>query len=153
MQTIESRDIDKSSWPPGIWHDEPDKIQWPDEATGYACLMVRHPRYGHWCGYVGVPAGHPFHGDDPLEEVAPSNAVECHHGLNYGSACAGIVCHVRDAGDPEVWWLGFDCAHFEDRSPGTDMPPFEWEIYRDVSYVKAECANIAAQCAAAEVTT
>ena len=46
--------------PPGPWDNEPDKIQWVDETTGLDCLMVRN-WWGSWCGYVGVPEGHPLY--------------------------------------------------------------------------------------------
>lgn len=48
MDTREYRTIDKSD---GEWKDEPDKIQWQDEATGFPCLIVRGPS-GALCGYV-----------------------------------------------------------------------------------------------------
>ena len=54
--------LDKTTWGPGQWQDEPDKVQWADEATGLPCLAVRHPELGNWCGYVGVPEGHPLFG-------------------------------------------------------------------------------------------
>ena len=53
--------MDKASWGPGPWQDEPDKEQFADEVTGYACLIKRNPA-GALCGYVGVPEGHPWHG-------------------------------------------------------------------------------------------
>jgi hypothetical protein len=60
MKTIEYRTLDKSEWLVGPWLDEPDKIQWPDAATGLPCLMVRGP-LGSWCGYVGVAEAHPLY--------------------------------------------------------------------------------------------
>jgi len=53
--------IDRSKWPSpeGRWSGEPDKVQWEDSETGFTCLAVRHPNFGHWCGYVGLPVGNP----------------------------------------------------------------------------------------------
>lgn len=62
MQRIEYHTADKSTWGEGPWQDEPDKVQWQDEETGYPCLIVRNPHMGFLCGYVGVPPGHPAHG-------------------------------------------------------------------------------------------
>ena len=45
--------MDKTGWGPGEWTDEPDKLQWVDEATGFDCLIVRNS-LGALCGYVGV---------------------------------------------------------------------------------------------------
>lgn len=63
VETREWRYEDKASWPSGPWQDEPDKLQWQDEATGLACLVVRGPM-GALCGYVGVPESHPWFGKD-----------------------------------------------------------------------------------------
>lgn len=51
--------VDKSDWPTGEWHQEPDKAQWIDQATGLDCLIVRGP-FGALCGYVGVPQSSPY---------------------------------------------------------------------------------------------
>lgn len=61
MKTIEYRTKDRSEWGAGPWSNEPDKVQWQDEATGLPCLMVRN-HSGAWCGYVGVAEGHPLYG-------------------------------------------------------------------------------------------
>ncbi len=51
-------EIKKSQWGKGLWQDEPDELQWVDEATGLTCLILRNP-VGAFCGYVGVPETHP----------------------------------------------------------------------------------------------
>lgn len=61
MEKIEYRTMDKSKWGHGPWHQEPDKVQWKDEATGLPCLVVRN-HGGAWCGYAGVSEGHPLFG-------------------------------------------------------------------------------------------
>lgn len=146
--------VDKSEWPRGPWDHEPDKVQWVDDATGFDCLAVRHPRSGHWCGYVGVPPEHPVHGvDESYVEVPGEYGPDVHGGLTFASLCqegddeARGVCHVPLPGRPDaVWWLGFDCAHSGDRSPGHrrhgDDP---YEAYRTLGYVRAECSKLAAQ--------
>lgn len=68
MEAMEWRTADKSTWGPGSWHDEPDKAQWTDEATGLPCLIVRN-HSGSLCGYVGVPETHPWHGKGYSDEV------------------------------------------------------------------------------------
>ena len=150
---------EKAEWGPGPWQDEPDKEQWADEATGFACLIKRN-RLGALCGYVGIPEGHPWHGKD-YDEVP----AEAHGGLTYASLCqegpeGETICHVPAPGKPEpLWWLGFDCAHAWDLSPGLDAMHKErgWsyaeigETYKTVAYVKAECAQLAGQAAAVAV--
>jgi hypothetical protein len=152
--------IDKASWGPGPWQDEPDKEQWADEATGYACLIKRN-RFGALCGYVGVPEGHPWHGRDfsELDET-----VDVHGGLTYADSCQEgpedkTICHVPGPGEPEpLWWFGFDCHHAwdigpamkaRDRERGDDLD-FPGSTYKTVAYVKAECASLAKQAAEAD---
>lgn len=47
---------------PGPWQDEPDGEAWTDEATGYLCIARRSEFSGGLCGYVAIPAGHPWYG-------------------------------------------------------------------------------------------
>ena len=78
----EYRFLDKKTWGPGPWQDEPDKVQWIDKATDLDCLMVRGPS-GSWCGYVGVIDGHPLfetaYNDDRFYEL------DCHGGVTFSA--------------------------------------------------------------------
>jgi hypothetical protein len=127
-----------------VWDGEGDKEQWVDAETGLDCLMVRS-RYGNWCGYVGIPEGHRYFGMDYNElEFA------VHGGLSYSDFCFEHICHVPEEGRPErVWWLGFDCGHCFDFSPywAMDMKLYRIQArsYKDVDFVKAECARLAGQ--------
>lgn len=160
MERIEYRDVvDKTTWPRGEWDNEPDKIQWQDEATGMPCIIRRHPNGGFLCGYVGVPDSHPWHGRAYNESPdGPDSIIETHYGLTYSDPCDPAeadygICHKPGEGEPDhVWWFGFDCAHYLDMSPGyrsllkgSGLPPIESEIYRNVEYVAEECRNLAKQ--------
>ena len=149
---------EKTGWGPGPWQDEPDKEQWPDEATGLPCLIKRN-HFGSLCGYVGVSEGHPWFGKDYSDVPA-----EVHGGLTFADSCqegdeARTICHVPGPGEPDrVWWLGFDCGHAWDIAPAMDARGCErgWSpirmpdtTYKTVGYVKAECARLAAQVAEA----
>lgn len=93
MQTREYRTQDKSSWGPGPWQDEPDKVQWRDEATGLPCLAVRN-HMGNWCGYVGVDQSHPWHGkgyDDPVGECTSECTVSEDYTSHYSHSISGII--------------------------------------------------------------
>lgn len=148
--------IDKSTWGPGSWQEEPDKIQWRDRATGLPCLVVRAPG-GHWCGYVGVPPGHSaFEKDyDAVESLLPpceeEGHLSVHGGLTYAGHCdegpeETSICHVPEEGELDhVWWLGFDCAHSGDFSPRNHTRLVERERYRDLAYVRAETGALARQ--------
>lgn len=148
--------------PPGPWDAEPDKAQWVDEATGLDCLVHRN-HFGALCGYVGVPPNHPWHGVDygaiPLER-------QPHGGLTFSNFCqesedeAMGICHIPEPGRPDgVWWLGFDCGHAFDLSPGFNarllLVDPEWandaaaieasQTYRTFEYVQAEVRALAKQ--------
>lgn len=151
--------VDKMSWGPGPWQDEPDKLQWTDEETGIACLVVRGPA-GALCGYVGVPDGHPWHGMHFSDVDA---GEDIHRELSYSHECQGdpngeTVCHVAGDGEPDtLWWLGFHCSYAHDLSPALfaiekDKNPLladslarlrESQTYVPIAYVQAQCAVLA----------
>jgi hypothetical protein len=147
MQIIEYRTMDKSSWPVGPWQDEPDKKQWPDQATGLPCLIVRNS-LGALCGYVGVAEGHPL-----FEKHYDETDLECHGGPTFSSFChpgaeESNICHRPDPGEPDhVWWFGFDCAHCDDLIPNMRTRVFRGDVYRDFRYVEAQCVKLAGQLA------
>ena len=150
--------MDKASWGPGPWQDEPDKEQFADEATGLPCLIRRSDLSGSLCGYVGVSEGHPWFGKDPFGIKA-----DAHGGLNYADFCqegdeAQTICHVPGPGEPDrVYWLGFDCGHAWDIQPALEAREMirGWapirmpgSSYKTVAYVKAACARLAELAAA-----
>jgi hypothetical protein len=168
--------VDKSEWCDGPWQDEPDKIQWKDAATGLPCLVKRGPM-GVWCGYVGVPPGHPAYGQDYNNVRVPGGDEDgwpdVHGGLTYADHCAegpeeSSICHVPEPGEPDhVWWLGFDCGHSGDISPRMEADRRKryeetgdplwapdryspWpESYKTLDYARREVTKLASQLAAA----
>lgn len=147
MKTIIETTVDKSSWPAGEWHNEPDKKQWLDETTGLPCLMVRQPELGHWCGYVGVSKGHPW-----FEKDYDDVPADVHGGLTYANHCAHHICHVVEEGeDDHVWWLGFDCGHCCDLSIYMIKQGYRFReaTYKDMAYVEEQCRKLAQQAKAA----
>lgn len=145
---LEYRTVDKSTWPDGPWKQEPDKVQFTDAATGYPCLIVRGP-VGALCGYVGVPDSHPWHG----RHYSDVNAY-AHGGLTFSDRCAHGddpsrgICHIPQPGESDnVWWFGFDCAHYGDLCPACQT--YGAEHYRDIQFVEQECADLAARIFAA----
>jgi hypothetical protein len=137
--------VDRTGWPTGPWDAEPDRLEWRTKA-GLPGLIKRSPMSGSWCGYVAVPPGHPLHSRD-YDDVN----IAVHGGLTYGGPCRGAICHVPEPGEADnVWWLGFDCGHHLDISPGipgmaktfADLSEVQ---YRDVAYVTAEVEQLAEQ--------
>lgn len=144
-----------SGQPMGRWDLEPNRID--SEYKGYPCLALRNTHMLNWCGYVGVPKGHPFYGKH-YDEVE----VDVHGGLTFAGPCNANICHTPKSGKTDdVWWLGFDCAHAWDLTPFDAMrtiPGLAYlsrserftgermkEHYRDLRYVKEQCHKLTEQ--------
>jgi hypothetical protein len=124
-------------------------------------MALRHDEHGYWCGYVGVPNGHPRYGVDDAGDL------DGHGGVNYAARCSGDICHVPAPGMPDdVWWFGFDCGHCFDLSPGMRARMAEYaanarergapsafelnavdrmEVYRALPYVREVVNGLAEQ--------
>jgi hypothetical protein len=129
------------------WETEPVSLDF--EADGLPCAMLRHDRWGTWCGYVGVcpehplfglPTNHPlklplswFRGRRGLEGTGPMDFfMHALQGKPLDEACAislafqvhGGVNYAHDnvpGREPDGrWWFGFDCGHAGDYAPGAD---------------------------------
>jgi hypothetical protein len=154
METFTYSTVDKSTWGPGPWQDEPDKLQFEDPDTGLPCLIVRSPS-GALCGYVGVTEGHPFYGVD-YSDLPPID-LPVRGGVTFSDFCQeGAeehgICHRPSKGEPDrVWWLGFDFAHGGDCCPAMNakiryaMSHYRCgERYWTVKEVAEECRDLAA---------
>lgn len=149
----------------GPWSGEPDKAAWVDPETGLGCLAHRNAM-GAWCGYVGVPPGHPWHGVGRF--TGPLRQAIAHGGVNF----AGPGRNDSAEGEyglgvgEDLWWVGFDCGHAWDLVPGLlavlhQADPvsyplggrpspglrsiFDHQIYRTFGYVVDEVHRLAAQ--------
>jgi hypothetical protein len=159
-------------WGPGPWDTEPDELTWQDERTGLKCKLRRNSHLGILCGYVGIPPGHvlfgwDYHDDIKLDpkflkgsiddvsvfslftynkeehdnDTVPIDiALKVHGGLSWSDEEEGL------------WWFGFDCGHAWDLSPGLQVfyqrHAFNFhrnQTYRDVNFVKQQCADLAFQ--------
>lgn len=97
------------------WLKEPDRIEF--QYRGYRCLILRNKDItGALCGYVAVPKGHPFYEEtwqrDGDKKVYDLNV---HGGITYAEYHQPI--RHQNEGDDDLWWLGFDCAHYGDLMP------------------------------------
>jgi len=67
-------------------------------------------------------------------------------GLTYADKCAGVICHVPEPGMPDdVWWLGFDTAHYGDVCPLNVRWAQHDETYKNIKYVTDEVKSLAEQ--------
>ena len=134
----------------GPWDNEPDRVEFTH--AGLTCLLLRNSGLGNWCGYVGLPPGHPAYGKK-YDEVP----VSVHGGLTFANECHDHICHVPDKDEPDhLYWLGFDCAHAGDFIPTSDSLlkryPISGETYKGVKYVKKETMRLADQLACLTIT-
>ena len=155
--TREAEMLPKSQWGAGPWQNEVDESRWIDATTGLRCAVIRSEWAGSLSGYVEIT--HPALAVQPRS--LPYFLV--HGGINY----SGIRFEME--GDTR-WYIGFSTSHLTDYAPHmaalirrhaglvdqlvtalTDDGVIRC-FYRDLAYVKAECAHLAAQIADAEWT-
>lgn len=92
--------------PGGPWHAEPDRVELKHGEL--PCLLLRGPG-GAWCGYVGLPADHPWIGIDLFAREGPWNRPDALE-VTYQS----IRPPSHDPPPKTVasaQWIGFSCAH------------------------------------------
>lgn len=108
---------------------------------------VTRNRIGYRCGYVRIPAGHPWHGKD-YGDIDPY--PEVHGGLTF----AEPDTDCGKGGEDNAWWLGFDCAHYGD-DPDPSLPGYRDYLryptgtIKNTSYVAAQCRLLSEQAAEA----
>lgn len=128
------------------WEEEPDRVEFVHK--GFKCLVLRHSTLKHLRGYVALPKEHPYYGChyDNLN-------VDVHGGLTFGKKGDG-----KDW-EPNYWWIGFDCAHAGDYTPGIEemlttagfkkgpkgIKGVFRETYKSIDYVKKEVRKLARQ--------
>ncbi len=159
--------VDKSGWPPGPWHVEPDALSY-ETRDGLPAVAIRTDVIGVWCGYVGVPLDHPwaqlpFRPPPQLPELAalyrdreprreyPDASV--HGGITFAGAATDPIALTVGELAACFYWVGFDCSHAWDVSPGLPalarlarIPSME---YRTLNFVRAEIDRLSEQAAAA----
>ena len=159
------------------------------EHAGYKCVVTFNAM-GHRCGYVGISKNHHLYGKDysdyldikkkdiegkevsgafPFlgalidkdERVRIEAYFTCHGGITY----AGGGEHSSYPIESDLWWFGFDCAHYYDakdlrlayeRFPNyreslamqieyEDRFHIDGSIIRTEEYVADECKKLAEQ--------
>lgn len=127
-------DMNRKHWEPGVWDTEQDEYQWKDGDTGYQCRIVR-TEVGALCGYVAVDPTHPYFKKDYDEP-----------GLKYLEVHGGVTFADNQPGFPtDMWWIGFDCAHYKDYFPAMPTPMRHFSVYRTAAYVREQCQHLALQ--------
>ena len=120
----------------------PNDVLSQGEHAGLEWLTM-HNGLGFRCGYVRLPAGHPWYGmnyDDIPADV--------HGGLTY----AGYDEPCDKPGNDDAYWIGFDCAHSGDGQDPALMAPdayvfpsYHGQTIRDQAYVERQCELLCKQ--------
>jgi len=104
--------------------------------------QVIHNGMGFRCGYVKIPLGHPWYKKD-YNDIE----VDVHGGLTFTES--DVLC--EKSGPDDGWWIGFDCAHADDK-PDPMLPHerdlggfFRDGVVRTQSYVENECRRVCEQ--------
>jgi hypothetical protein len=142
-----------------------------EDGSSYPLRMARN-NFGCWCGYVGLPKGHPCFGlwYDDVHDKYPDLAV--HGGLTYSEGLFSwdlvekkgeerraelnrMIEKRRKEEGTEYWEFGFDCNHFNDIAPlmptypGFEPPELETHgrfiTYKDKNWVIKETERLARQ--------
>lgn len=127
--------------PLGPWNDEPDFAEFVFD--GFPCVLNRN-NMGAWCGYVGVPEGHPWYcvGYDDI-------GADVHGGLTYaeGHVPGTHADSTWEVGgvSQTLWWVGFDCIHSGDLSLSDVQSGSRDGEYRTAGYAKIEVMSLAKQ--------
>ena len=138
----------KATWGTGAWSGEVDLVRWVDKATGLPCVVYRTDM-GSLCGYIGIKETLStmyslFYGLGYEDELL--GEVRVHGGLTFSGKFNNVEEIYKD-----VWWFGFDCAHFMDIVPQlremflSRSGAKEGGTYKDIGYVTSEVESLALQ--------
>lgn len=148
----------------------------------FRCVVI-FVSMGHRCGYVGIPKGNPLYGidynkkfenqellksleDSPIgkrgiiplfcfdgSNISLDVLFDVHGGITYSGGNDNYPIENTD-----LWWIGFDCAHSNDRKDFeslNDYFPDNYEkmlydfdyngVVRTKDYVESECKNLVEQ--------
>lgn len=125
--------INKESWSPGPWHNEPDFEEF--QYQGYQCKIKRNPG-GSLCGYVELPIDHKLSKFEHYWDIP----LEVHGGITFGQTI------VRPATEESFFVIGFDCGHADDLIPGGTHPVVAMiqglsgpgATYKDIEFVRQQ---------------
>jgi len=141
---VKSGLADRKDWGSGPWDGEPDYKYWMSH--GLDCVIARN-HFGSWCGYVGVGYDHPCYNEN-YEDVV-NRGVQVHGGITYSDVSRNDEIRPIPIAGKVVWWIGFDCNHFRDSSPGLPsipgLPKMTGKSYKTMQYIIDQADSLAKQ--------
>ena len=119
--------------------DEPDYLKF--KYKNYLC-EIKRPSLSllHLCGYVTLERDNKLYGKEWFEKEIQN--LEVHGGITFAEP-------TKEG----KWQIGFDCAHYDDVVPGSDVALFgssDYSTYKDITYkdmwfVKSELMQLVDQ--------
>jgi pimeloyl-ACP methyl ester carboxylesterase len=139
-----SIEIPREEWPEGPWLTEPSRRFWLTRA-GLHAFILRHPEWGHLCGYVEYPLAlqQAFADAEAQREyrlIYPD--LPCHGGVSWYATTDEFSDYARPEYDAQ--WVGFDCNHAMDYAPGLEkLFGSLLREYRTFDFVISQCESLA----------
>jgi len=84
---------------------------------GRECIVIKHPKIGHYCGYAKTPLNHLSHTNITYQGDNHIKLIEVHGGITYGPDEDGFV--------------GFDCGHAGDICWSEGVPHDTFSLDKD----------------------
>ena len=94
----------------------------------YILIAIRHRDSLHWCGYLSLPEEHIWNGLH-YDDIP----IKCHGGLTFADT------HIAGL---DKFFVGFDCAHLGDISPGNKYDRHSNGTYKTLTYVMKELEDM-----------
>ena len=141
MRPPESPSTRSSRFETSSLHPELEGVEWMEWTThaGLRAFVIRHRWRGHWCGYVAIEPGHPYHGRRGDYADLPPLWVD--GGTTYaGGHPVRVDIGTKSGVRSSMWWLGFTNAH-------RTWPSGEWGA-RGFEAIRFRCERLARQLAA-----
>lgn len=92
-----------------VWSPFPDATEGP--LSKVVCVVRVPDNQRHRCGYVGIPEESSYYGLEDTDILPePLMKLGVHGGVTY----TGAFLPGDTLGFEGLWWIGFDCGHFDD---------------------------------------
>ena len=96
------------------WDKEPFKREF--EYKDFPCIILKHPTQHHLCGYIGIYSTNGL-SNMPIDDI--NEFINIHGGFTHYDSGNNINLPIT-VNNKLIFWLGFDCAHYNDYVPGLE---------------------------------
>ena len=140
--------FDKSEFPPGQWHKEPDLCFWYHKLP---CLAVRDMSMGIWKAFVGVEEEHSLYEKTIDYIIGIPQALELFRCAYGGLTGAGRLSAKYQNYAKNCWWIGMEASQGSDLMPLLKLDRADPEVakvvanqtYKDLHFIRREANKLA----------